>query len=135
MQKTTKITETTHRLLRSATDSDEFQAFLDLLFETGATPFDLLALRSDNINLQTKQLVIFPQKVGQAATELLIPIDDRIEQILRELPKTGKLFPNLNPRNVLQEFLRIRRHCLHASTVTVHSYRAAKLFRVMKGGR
>lgn len=133
MQKNPKITAPTHRCLRSASRNDEFRAFLDLLLATGACPADILALRSKSIRLREKLLTIVPQKGGRAAAGVLILIDRRLERVISRLPKAGKLFPNLNIEKVTREFSRIREECRVTSKITVHSYRSAKLSRLLKG--
>ncbi len=96
MQKNPKITATTHHRLRSASRNDEFRAFLDLLWATGARPADILALSSESVGLGEKLLTIVPQKGGQTASGVQIRIDRQLERVFSRLPKAGRLFPDLN---------------------------------------
>ena len=133
MQTYSTITATTQRILRSAAGSQEFRAFLDLLRATGARPADILALRAENVDRGGKRLTIVPQKLGPTADVVQIPIDCWLAGLLASLPGEGRIFPHLDSKTVPREFLRIRSACLRASKATVHSYRAAKLSRRLKG--
>jgi integrase len=102
----------------------EWKQFLELLWETGAAQGDAANMTAENIDWQSRTITYFRQKTGSRAQ---FTISHKLETVLRQLPSTGPLFPNLSEFASNDRAIRFHYRCQRAgvSGVTLHSYRYA----------
>jgi integrase len=113
-----------HERIVSTEKNTERRLYYDLLWETGASQSDAAHLTADNIDWEASIICYDRQKTGETAR---LSIGPRLEQILRQLPAGGPLFPRLSKMKDTERAGEFRRRCriLGIKGVTLHSYRYA----------
>ncbi len=116
------ITWEEHQRIVSTEGNTERRLYYELLWETGASQSDGVNLTHENVDWAARRLSYRRQKTGQLAC---LSIGAHLEQILRQLPSNGRLFPywsRLRDTDRSGEFAR-RCRILGIQGVTLHSYR------------
>ena len=118
------ITQEDHQSLLAREKKAEWKLYLELLWETGAAQSDAASFTAEDIDWQTRTISYFRQKTGSLAQ---FTISKALEKVLKHLPTTGALFPNLSTWSESDRASRFRRRCerVSVSGVTLHSYRYA----------
>jgi integrase len=127
------ITWEEQKLILDAEKNAERRDFYELLWHTGASQGDLAILRAENIDWRERTIRFFRRKTGTAVTQRF---GDNVAEILRRLPTTGLLFPNLSTVRSSDRATEFGQRCklLNICGVTLHSYRYAWAQRAKKAG-
>ena len=121
------ITETEHITLLSAVD-DEWGLYLQLLWWIGASQTDAANLTDENIDWPNRVLRYNRQKLeGRFLPSACLAIGRGLEEILRQLPSKGPLFPNLRQMDDRSRSCFMWKLCQRVGIkgVSLHSYRYA----------
>ncbi len=118
------ITSDEHMRIVATEKSTERRLYYELLWETGASQTDAVNLTDENIDWPSRTIAYRRQKTGQIAC---LKIGARLEQLLKQLPPDGPLFPHVNQLKATDRSAEFRRRCriLAIQGVTLHSYRYA----------
>lgn len=127
MQKKVKraITEAEHITLMSAVD-DEWRLYFQLLWFIGAAQTDAANLTASNIDWQSRVLKYDRQKLnGRSLPPACLVIGKGLEVILRQLPSTGPLFPNIAKMDDRSRACFMWKLCKRVKIegISLHSYR------------
>jgi integrase len=127
MQKKGKraITEAEHIILMGAVD-EEWRLYFQLLWFVGAAQTDAANLSDANIDWQSRVLKYDRQKLnGRSLPPACLTIGKGLEVILRQLPKTGPLFPTINKMDDRSRACFMWKLCRRVGIkgVSLHSYR------------
>jgi integrase len=127
MQKKYKraITEAEHITLMAAVD-DEWRLYFQLLWFIGAAQTDAANLTDANIDWQNRVLKYDRQKLnGRSLPPACLVIGKGLEVILRQLPNTGPLFPNITKMDDRSRACFMWKLCKRVKIegVSLHSYR------------
>ncbi len=127
------ITTEEHKRILSAEHNRERKLYYQLLWEIGAAQTDGALLTNENVNWKNRILSYQRQKTGSWSH---VKIGDRLEKLLRQLPKQGMLFPHLGKTNTNARAAEFRRRCkiLNIEGVSLHSYRYAWAERAKTAG-
>lgn len=113
-----------HEQILAAEKNEERRHYYQLLWEIGAAQTDTAILTAENIDWGQRTLKYQRRKTGEWAC---IQIGPRLENLLRQLPQAGPLFPSIaasTDRARAAEFAR-RRRTVQVRGVSLHSYRYA----------
>jgi len=118
------ITALEHQAIVAAEKNPERRAFYELCWHIGGAQSDVANLRAEDIDWQARTVSFYRNKTGTAS---IIRFGEELERILLTLPRTGPLFPNLQPMREAHRATEFRRACrrLEISGITLHSYRYA----------
>lgn len=118
------ITWEEHQRILAAEKNVERRQYYQFLWETGAAQSDAAQFRVEQINWQRRILSYQRQKTGEWAH---LQIGRPLEDLLRELPSSGFLFPKIVQTNNSARSAEFRRRCrlLKLEGVSLHSYRYA----------
>jgi len=121
------ITWAEHQRIVSAETNPERRLYYELLWEIGGSQTDVATLSADNIDLDNRLLWYQRHKLKREAEPARIAIGSRLEQLLRQLPSQGALFPYWGVATVNDRAAEFRRRCriLMIEGVSLHSYRYA----------
>ena len=130
------ITWAEHQKIVSTEINSERRLYYELLWEIGGSQTDVATLTAENIDWESRILWYRRHKLKQEAEPARITIGQRLEQLLRQLPAQGPLFPHwgsVTPNDRAAEF---RRRCriLKIEGVSLHSYRYAWAERAFEHG-
>lgn len=127
------ITAEEQEKIVSTESNKERKLCYQLLWEIGASQSDAASLTAENINWKERILSFQRQKTG---TWSHVKIGERLEELLRELPKEGKLFPKWGTTNANARAAEFRRRCriLELEGISLHSYRYAWAERAKAAG-
>lgn len=116
------VTALEHQAIVAAEKNPERRAFYELSWHLGGAQSDLAHLAAEDIDWQTKTVSFYRRKTGTAS---IIRFGAELEAVLRGLPQSGPLFPNLKPMREAHRATEFRRACrrLKLSGITLHSYR------------
>jgi integrase len=122
-----------HQKIISTECNKERQLYYKLLWEIGAAQSDGAALTTENINWKERILSFQRQKTGAWCH---IKIGDRLESLLRQLPKHGMLFPKWGQTTNKDRAAEFCRRCklLKIEGISLHSYRYAWAERAKTAG-
>src|SRR5258708_30250612 len=87
------ITQDEQRRIVAAEQNRERRSYYEILWEIGASQTDAVLLKAENIDWQSRTIAYLRNKTGTLAC---ITIGPRLETILRTVPVSGPLFPNLS---------------------------------------
>ena len=132
------ITGEEHERILAVTKRQDFRLFLELLWETGGSQTDIASLRAEDVNWDNRR--IFYERVKLERRDqgrACIAIGQKLEEILRQLPATGPLFPRLitqseGTRSAI--FWKRRRAAEVKVGIVLHSYRYAWAERAQRCG-
>jgi len=118
------VTVEEHRRIIAVEDNVERRHFYELLWEVGAAQTDAVMLTTDNIDWSRRVLSYERCKTGEWA---YLIIGERLEELLRQLPAQGPLFPRLRTTTASARSAEFCRRCRVAKIkgVSLHSYRYA----------
>jgi integrase len=119
------ITEAEHITLMSAVDT-EWQFYFQLLWFIGAAQTDAANLTDANIDWHHRVLRYDRQKLnGRSLPPACLVIGKGLEVILRQLPSSGPLFPNIKKMDDRSRACFMWKLCKRVSIegVSLHSYR------------
>lgn len=127
------ITQQEHQKIIAADINVERRHYYELLWEIGAAQTDTALLTAEYIDWERRVLQYQRRKTGEWAC---IQIGPRLELLLRKLPHTGPLFPQIAQST---DRARAAEFCRHSRTVDVkgvslHSYRYAWAERARAAG-
>src|SRR5207253_3986259 len=105
----------------------ERRAYYDLLYETGAAQTDAANLTAENIDWKNGILVYHRKKLGLFSEPARLTIGSKLRQLLKSLPCSGDLFPNIKNTSANHRSAEFRRRCRVARIdgISLHSYRHA----------
>ena len=106
---------------------------LTVLWEIGAAQTDTASLTAEQIDWSQRVLAFRRCKTGASAHFV---IGERLEQLLKQLPVSGPLFPTLFRSNASARSAEFCRRCrlLEIKGVSLHSYRYAWAQRAKSAG-
>jgi integrase len=136
------ITWEEHRLLVDSEKDSEWKALLELAWHVGAAQIDLVSLRAEDVDWNTKRITYFRCKTGKPS---VLRFGDEVSGILKRLPTTGPLFPRLSQlssakraarfqHRVERQGIRKRSEEAGIPSVSLHSYRYAWAERAKAAG-
>ncbi|HEU6448285.1 MAG TPA: tyrosine-type recombinase/integrase [Verrucomicrobiae bacterium] len=127
------ITADEQEKIISTENNKERKLYYQLLWEIGAAQSDGASLTNENINWKERTLSYQRQKTG---TWSHTKIGERLENLLRQLPKQGMLFPKWGATNANARAAEFRRRCriLELEGISLHSYRYAWAERAKAAG-
>jgi integrase len=130
------VTAQEHERIIAAEKNTERRNFYEFLWETGCSQTDAANLRAENIDWSQGVLSYRRMKLREDSVPAQLTIGNRLRELLRQLPASGLLFPNIckgtsNDRSA--EFCR-RCRLLSISGISLHSYRYAWAQRAKSAG-
>jgi hypothetical protein len=127
------ITWEEHQLIVAREQNPERKAFYQLAWHLGAAQTDLALLQAENIDWEHNVMSFARKKTGSIA---IMRFDEDVALILRELPKSGPLFPYLRGVRAGDRATEFHQRCvgLKIKGVTLHSYRYAWAERAKTAG-
>jgi integrase len=120
------ITAEEHETVLAALTSAEWRLYLQVLWFTGASQTDGANLTDKNIDWTNRVLSYNRSKLeGRSLPPACLVIGKGLEEVLRQLPKTGPLFPYLITRDDRRRADFFWKLCkrLKIEGVSLHSYR------------
>lgn len=126
-QRKRAITTEEHAAVISSEKNAERRAYYELLYETGAAQTDAANLTAANIDWEHGVLVYRQKKLGPFSEPCRLMIGKKLQALLKALPSSGDLFPNIKPTSANHRSAEFRRRCRIAGItgVSLHSYRHA----------
>jgi integrase len=121
------ITAEEHAAVIASEKNPERRAYYELLYETGAAQTDAANLTTENIDWQNGILVYQRKKLGPFSEPARLTIGRKLNTLLRSLPHSGDLFPNIKATFANHRSAEFARRCRVAGVtgVSLHSYRHA----------
>jgi len=125
-----------HQKIISTEINPERCLFYKLLWEIGGSQTDVATLTADNIDWEGRLLWYRRHKLKRDAEPARITIGEGLEQLLRQLPAQGPLFPHWGKVSTNDRAAEFRRRCriLKIEGVSLHSYRYAWAERAYTAG-
>jgi integrase len=122
-----------HLAIVARENNPERRAFYKLAWYLGASQSDLAFLEAENVDWDNHLISYRRMKTGTAA---IMRLDADMEEILRDLPGTGPLFPYLRTVRAGDRATEFKQRCqgLGISGVSLHSYRYAWAERAKTAG-
>jgi integrase len=119
------LTAEEHAAVIASEQNPERRAYYELLYETGAAQTDAANLTAEDIDWQNGVLVYRRKKLGPFSEPCRLTIGKKLTTLLRSLPCSGDLFPNIKKSSAQHRAAEFRRRCRVAgiSGVSLHSYR------------
>jgi hypothetical protein len=121
------ITAGEHAAVIASEQNPERRAYYELLYETGAAQTDAANLTAEDIDWQNGVLVYRRKKLGPFSEPCRLTIGNKLRTLLRVLPSSGDLFPNIKRTSANHRAAEFSRRCSVAEIggVSLHSYRHA----------
>jgi integrase len=118
------ITANEHRRIVARETNQERKTFYQMLWLLGGSQSDMALLRAENVDWHQHVIGYFRAKTGSVAK---IHFGSEVEQVLKQLPTTGQLFPYLGSVREADRATEFKQRCqgLGIEGVTLHSYRYA----------
>jgi len=120
------ITEAEHNLLLPAVGDEEWRQYLRLLWFTGASQTDGANLSTENLDWTNRVLSYHRKKLdGRDLPPACLVIGKGLEAVLRQLPKSGPLFPKISLMDDRSRACFFWKLCkrLKIEGISLHSYR------------
>jgi len=120
------ITEAEHQLMLASVNDDEWKLYLRLLWFVGASQTDAANFTDKNIDWLNRTLSYGRQKLeGRSLPPACLSIGKGLEEVLKELPKRGPLFPNITKMDDRSRSCFFWKLCkrLKIEGISLHSYR------------
>lgn len=131
------ITFEEHQAILKTENNRERRLYYELLWFTGASQTDAANLDAENIDWDARVISYHRKKLeGRGFPPACMSIGAGLEKVLRQLPSSGYLFPNLHPlpeKNRSTFFFKICRGA-KIQGVTLHSYRYSWAERAKQAG-
>jgi integrase len=127
------ITLAEHLAIVARENNPERKAFYKLAWYLGASQSDLAFLEAENVDWQNHVISYRRMKTG---TNAMMRMDEDMEEILRDLPGSGPLFPYLRTVRSGDRATEFKQRCvgLGIRGVSLHSYRYAWAERAKTAG-
>jgi len=127
------ITLAEHLAIVARENNPERKAFYKLAWYLGASQSDLAFLEAENVDWQNHVISYRRMKTG---TNAMMRMDEAMEEILRDLPGSGPLFPYLRTVRSGDRATEFKQRCvgLGIRGVSLHSYRYAWAERAKTAG-
>ncbi|HNR71097.1 MAG TPA: tyrosine-type recombinase/integrase [Verrucomicrobiota bacterium] len=127
------ITREEHLAIIAREPNSERKAFYQLAWHLGASQSDLAFLEAENVDWQNHVISYRRMKTGTMA---IMRLDEEMEEILKDLPGNGPLFPYLRTVRSGDRATEFKQRCegLGIKGVTLHSYRYAWAERAKAAG-
>jgi len=127
------ITVAEHLAIVARENNPERKAFFKLAWLLGASQSDLAFLGAENVDWDNHVISYQRMKTGTVA---VMRMDEDIEEILRDLPGSGPLFPYLRTVRAGDRATEFKQRCqgLGIKGVSLHSYRYAWAERAKSAG-
>src|SRR5207245_1309829 len=121
------ITAEEHAAVIASEKNLERRSYYELLYETGAAQTDAANLTAKDIDWQNGVLVYHRKKLGPHNEPARLTIGKKLRSLLKSLPSSGELFPNIKTGSANHRAAEFRRRCRVAGIegVSLHSYRHA----------
>jgi integrase len=118
------ITHEEHHAILAREQNPERRAYYELCWHLGGSQGDVASLNAEDVDWG-KRVVSYRRK--KTKTVALLHFGDEVAALLRGLPKSGPLFPNLHKVRATDRATEFKQRCrgLGISGVTLHSYRYA----------
>ena len=120
------ITAEEHEKIVAAEHMDDYRLFFKLVWETGGSQSDVANLNAEDVNWKTRRLHYSRQKmINRSGGNASLVVGTRLEELLKQLPASGPLFPRLRLLSEDERASHFRKVCLRAEVkgVTLHCYR------------
>lgn len=127
------ITLAEHLAIIAREQNPERKAFYKLAWHLGASQSDLAFLEAENVDWDNHVISYKRMKTGSVA---IMRMDDDMEELLRDLPGSGPLFPYLRTVRSGDRATEFKQRCigLGIQGVSLHSYRYAWAERAKTAG-
>ncbi len=127
------ITQAEHLAIVAREQNPERKAFYKLAWHLGASQTDLAELNAEDVDWEQHVISYARRKTGSVA---MMRLDRDMEEILRDLPGSGPLFPYLRTVRSGDRATEFKQRCtgLGIKGVTLHSYRYAWAERAKTAG-
>jgi integrase len=127
------ITLTEHLAIVTRENNPERKAFYKLAWYLGASQSDLAFLNAEDVDWERNVISYQRMKTGTVA---IMRMDKDMEEILRDLPGNGPLFPYLRSVRAGDRATEFKQRCvgLKIKGVSLHSYRYAWAERAKTAG-
>ncbi len=127
------ITLAEHQKIVEREKNPERRAFYEVCWHVGGSQSDIANLTAENIDWENRTIGFDRKKTGQNSK---LTFGSELEQVLRALPTTGKLFPYLAGVREADRATEFRQRCagLGIAGVTLHSYRYSWAERAKSAG-
>jgi integrase len=127
------ITLAEHLAIVARENNPERKAFYKLVWHLGASQSDLAFLEAENVDWDNHVISYNRMKTGTVA---IMRMDKDMEEILRDLPGNGPLFPYLRSVRAGDRATEFKQRCtgLGIKGVSLHSYRYAWAERAKTAG-
>jgi integrase len=127
------ITLAEHLAIIEREQNSERRAFYKLAWYLGASQSDLAFLDAENVDWDNHVISYQRMKTGTVA---IVQMDQDIEEVLRDLPSEGPLFPYLRTVRAGDRATEFKQRCqgLDIKGVSLHSYRYAWAERAKAAG-
>jgi hypothetical protein len=106
--RTRAITLDEHRAIVAREQNSERRAFYQLAWHMGASQSDLACLEAESVDWESKVISSARKKTGELA---FVSFGKEVEEILRDLPSTGPLFPYLRSVRAGDRATEFRQRC------------------------
>lgn len=118
------ITREEHELILNRARDPEMRGFLWCCWHLGGSQSDVAHLKAEDIDWRNLVISFFRSKSGEAQ---IVRMGESFAEILRQLPKTGLLFPSLAAMDEKHRASRFQQICrrVKVTGVSLHSYRYA----------
>src|SRR5207248_4778161 len=105
------ITAEEHGAVIASEKNSERRAYYDLLYETGAAQTDAANLTAADIDWPNGVLAYHRKKLGPFSEPARLTIGKKLGALLKSLPQSGNLFPNIRKTSANQRSAEFRRRC------------------------
>ena len=121
------ITAEEHAAVIACEKNPERRAYYELLYETGAAQTDAANFTAEHIDWQNGVLVYCRKKLGPLSEPCRLTIGNKLRALLKMLPSSGDLFPNIKRTSANHRSAEFHRRCRVSGItgVSLHSYRHA----------
>ncbi|HVU27570.1 MAG TPA: tyrosine-type recombinase/integrase [Verrucomicrobiae bacterium] len=116
------ITREEHELILSRETNQEMRVFLWCCWYLGGSQSDVAHLKAEDIDWRNQVVSFFRSKTKAVQ---IIRIGESLAETLRNLPQSGRLFPNLAAMDEKHRAARFQRACrrMKVMGISLHSYR------------
>lgn len=116
------ITKAEHEAIVEREQNPERKAFYEMLWHIGGSQSDIANLEAEDFNLSESTMSFNRLKTGSTSVQA---IGSCLSELLKRLPKSGKLFPYLSNVRESDRATEFKQRCqlLKIQGITLHSYR------------
>ena len=127
------ITLEEHELIMAREPNPEWKAYFALLWQAGGAQTDVALLRAEDVDWSARVIAYQRKKTGASC---FLSIGKQAEELLRQLPSAGPLFPRISQLHEKHRAKHFRRRCLGLGIngISLHSYRYSWAERAKSAG-